>query len=774
MGDFPRIPNYAALVAVTLDLVTTNGRLAYFDGDLGAGNRAFMYGAPYYNAALGRLYAPAFYTTGGPVVSSNIPAAVGGNTVFAGPTTGVDAAAAFRSLVEADIPSLDASKIAAGTLATARLGSGSATAAVFLRGDSTFSNTLTGDLLVGGKVGAGTSSPGARGTFWDGSSAPPTPVTDTTVHIGGADGHVPRVLLESFGAATAYSGRRANGTAASPTGLVADDAIAQLTGLGYTSAGAYSTAARADVRLHAAETWSGSAQGTYVTIRTTPIGSTTIAEAVRIDGAGNVGIGGTPSYRLHVQTAVANDQAIRGVNTAATGTNYGVVGVCSGAATQNIGLSAFATGAATNMGLQITKPDAGASNWAIYSQSTAQSYFAAKVGIGTTAPDELLHVANLPSGNSATVKIEGGSGSTSYARLIMKAGTRDMRFFVYPAAASGRAKDQWWLYDGTASALRMVVDEDGNIGIGDVAAFGTSAVRVLGIANGTAPTSSPAGMGQLYVESGALKYRGAGSTITTLANSADTDAPARDTLRVIKETVFAGITPASYTNGNTYTIDGCGYTCTVAGNGAVDMVATGLRLRQGTTSSTNSQIMKIVNGGTGNFASLLGEARFRRGRWAFWVRMASYDFTNTSTTAFGGAFVLNSASKWGVSLRNRCRNMLGAPNTTTGGIGCEFWWTAYVGPSSYPGVSTADVLCAYFRSPEVVDVYYGTYSGGWPTLESMTLMGTIQMQTSQFIAAASAQPKASDVDIWFQVGGSAASTGTYEIIFDRWRLTCWE
>jgi hypothetical protein len=47
--------------------------------------------------------------------------------------------------------------------------------------------------------------------------------------------------------------------------------------------------------------------------------------------------------------------------------------------------------------------------------------------------------------------------------------------------------------------------------------FGTNAARVLGIANGTAPNSSPAGMGQLYVESGALKYRGSSGTVTTLA-----------------------------------------------------------------------------------------------------------------------------------------------------------------------------------------------------------------------------------------------------------------
>ena len=64
----------------------------------------------------------------------------------------------------------------------------------------------------------------------------------------------------------------------------------------------------------------------------------------------------------------------------------------------------------------------------------------------------------------------------------------------------------------------LLVDTSGNVGVG-VSTFGTSAAKVLGLANATAPTTSPAGMGQLYVEAGALKYRGSSGTITTLANA---------------------------------------------------------------------------------------------------------------------------------------------------------------------------------------------------------------------------------------------------------------
>jgi hypothetical protein len=66
--------------------------------------------------------------------------------------------------------------------------------------------------------------------------------------------------------------------------------------------------------------------------------------------------------------------------------------------------------------------------------------------------------------------------------------------------------------------IRATIDTSGNVGVG-VSTFGTSAAKVLGLANATAPSTSPAGMGQLYVESGALKYRGSSGTVTTIANA---------------------------------------------------------------------------------------------------------------------------------------------------------------------------------------------------------------------------------------------------------------
>jgi hypothetical protein len=62
----------------------------------------------------------------------------------------------------------------------------------------------------------------------------------------------------------------------------------------------------------------------------------------------------------------------------------------------------------------------------------------------------------------------------------------------------------------------LLIDGDRNLKLMG-ATTGTSAVNVLAMPNGTAPTTSPTGVGQIYIEAGALKYRGASGTVTTLA-----------------------------------------------------------------------------------------------------------------------------------------------------------------------------------------------------------------------------------------------------------------
>jgi hypothetical protein len=164
---------------------------------------------------------------------------------------------------------------------------------------------------------------------------------------------------------------------------------------------------------------------------------------------------------------------------------------------------------------------------------------AGNVGIGTASPGEKLDVAggNVRIANNQNLSFRNAAG-TGTANLLLQsddnfvasnaAGTPIFSFTqaASPLAIYGANANNRMTFDAGANAVfwaingseRMRISSAGNVGIG-TSTFGTSAAIVIGIANGTAPTTSPAGMGQLYVEGGALKYRGSSGTVTTIANA---------------------------------------------------------------------------------------------------------------------------------------------------------------------------------------------------------------------------------------------------------------
>ena len=94
------------------------------------------------------------------------------------------------------------------------------------------------------------------------------------------------------------------------------------------------------------------------------------------------------------------------------------------------------------------------------------------------------------------------------------------RLYSSGANSSTRGSFEFHITDsvGSLDTTAMTLDASGNLLL-KTTSIGTSAVGVIGLGNATAPTTSPAGMGQLYVEGGALKYRGSSGTVTTIANA---------------------------------------------------------------------------------------------------------------------------------------------------------------------------------------------------------------------------------------------------------------
>jgi hypothetical protein len=115
------------------------------------------------------------------------------------------------------------------------------------------------------------------------------------LHLQGADSKLTALTIDTYatdpGLGTSIVGRRAQGTATSPTATQANDAVFLIGARGYqTTTNAFSASARAAISMHAAENFTSTAQGMFLSLQTTSIGSTTMVERLRITDSGNTSI----------------------------------------------------------------------------------------------------------------------------------------------------------------------------------------------------------------------------------------------------------------------------------------------------------------------------------------------------------------------------------------------------------------------------------------------------------------------------------------------------
>jgi hypothetical protein len=302
--------------------------------------------------------------------------------------------------------------------------------------------------------------------------------------------------------------------------------------------------------------------------------------SARVLGVAKSITGGTAAFGVVVNGAIQSDvtgavQVYRsGVSTAAASftltslTNFYVAGIStpgSGSAITNqygYFVDSSLTGAGNNYGFY-GDIAAGTGRYNLYMGGTAANYMAGRLGVGatltsgamaqvvnTTAADKAFVVKGAASQSGLLLDVQNSAGTSlvvvdsagyvgigtsspyqpaSYGALTVNGtggsiysgrvnGTEHFRIQSTSLSTSINLIANLPLLFNTNNTERMRIDSAGNLLVG-MTAIATSSAKTIHLANATVPTANPTGGGVLYVESGALKYRGSSGTVTTLGNA---------------------------------------------------------------------------------------------------------------------------------------------------------------------------------------------------------------------------------------------------------------
>ncbi|WPU64042.1 tail fiber domain-containing protein [Peredibacter starrii] len=177
---------------------------------------------------------------------------------------------------------------------------------------------------------------------------------------------------------------KSRGTSAARTQTLNNDALGDLNFIGFTDAGVVAPDSSARIRAYAEENLTATGYGGAIAFQTVTAGTATMSERMRINSAGNVGIGtNTPSHRLSVLDSTAPNGTNTGVFYAALGADASL-----GPLSFNVWGNPSATAANRFMGIAAADFTGVRSLILNMASNGAQG----KVGIGTTNPAAMLDI----------------------------------------------------------------------------------------------------------------------------------------------------------------------------------------------------------------------------------------------------------------------------------------------------------------------------------------------------------------------------------------------
>jgi hypothetical protein len=239
--------------------------------------------------------------------------------------------------------------------------------------------------------------------------------------------------------------------------------------------------------------------------------SGSVSERMRLDASGNLGLGVTPSAWNTVTALQVKNASLGGYSS----NNYLSANAYYESAWKYI---------TSNRALQyIQEADAGQHQWFTAASGTAgnaisftQAMTLDASGNWMAGTTTAIGRATVVGGSSQLSFHDGNGSNTNYGYLNYGGSSGELT--LNANSTGGNTAIRFLTSNGGANAERVRIDYAGSLGLGG-SSFGSGAL-VMFIANATtAPTTNPTGGGVLYVEAGALKYRGSSGTVTTIANA---------------------------------------------------------------------------------------------------------------------------------------------------------------------------------------------------------------------------------------------------------------